>query len=143
MKHSGEILKKYVKENEIKIVSLAKKINRTKGQMYNYFNNPELDLDVIIRIGRALRHDFSKEFPELAEQSYLMVNEPQEKYGLSKNGLIDDVIATRLGDKIDVNTKQIINLQNTLEALINTIQELVKAQKASAKKTNLKNTKQK
>ncbi|MFA6086790.1 helix-turn-helix domain-containing protein [Mucilaginibacter sp.] len=44
---------------------LAKELNINRRTIYNWFQTSNLRSDVIYRIGYVIRHDFSKEFPEL------------------------------------------------------------------------------
>lgn len=63
--HQGQIVEYIVRKNGYNISSLAKELDVNRRSMYNWFNQKELKWDVIRRIGLAIRHDFSKEFPLL------------------------------------------------------------------------------
>jgi len=81
LKHRGEILEKVIREKNVKIVQLARKMGVDRGTIYRHMEDPELSLDYIISYGKALNHDFSREFPELLN----VVREPPHEYGAAKS----------------------------------------------------------
>lgn len=64
-KHQGQILEYIVRKNGYSITNLARDTNVNRRSIYNWFNQKQLKSDIIFNIGCILRHDFSKEFPEL------------------------------------------------------------------------------
>ncbi|MBD1363090.1 hypothetical protein IDJ77_04635 [Mucilaginibacter sp. ZT4R22] len=64
-KHYGQIVEYLVRKNGYSITDLATELDVNRRSIYNYFQNPFLKSDIIFKIGRVIRHDFSKEFPEL------------------------------------------------------------------------------
>lgn len=64
-KHYGEIIEKVVRRNGYSISELARLAEVNRRSIYNWFNQQKLKPEVIYKIGCALRHDFSNEFPEL------------------------------------------------------------------------------
>lgn len=48
--------------------------------MYLMFGNPQIDLDTILRIGKAIHHDFSGEIKELKTVNTSAFDDPQEPY---------------------------------------------------------------
>jgi len=64
-KHFGEIIEKVIRRNGYNISEVAKLMNVNRRSIYNWFAQPKLKAEVIFKIGCVLRHDFSKEFPEL------------------------------------------------------------------------------
>lgn len=82
MKHRGEIVNKAVLESGISKSSLAKKLGRDRKTVYNYMLNADLALDIIVEIGKIIKYDFRKDFPELfIPQPENVVNESTESYG--------------------------------------------------------------
>ena len=63
-KHYGQIVEYLVRKNGYSITDLATELNVNRRSIYNYFQNQFLKSDIIYKIGRVIRHDFSKEFPE-------------------------------------------------------------------------------
>ncbi|AMR31719.1 hypothetical protein A0256_09930 [Mucilaginibacter sp. PAMC 26640] len=63
--HKGQIVEYIVRRNGYSITDLANELKVNRRSIYNYFQNPNLKFDVIYKIGLIVRHDFSKEFPEI------------------------------------------------------------------------------
>lgn len=64
-KHYGEIIEKVIRKNGYNVSELARTAKVTRRSVYNWFNQPRLKQQIILKIGDALQHDFSAEFPEL------------------------------------------------------------------------------
>lgn len=64
-KHFGEIIEKVIRKNGYNVSELARTAKVTRRSVYNWFNQPRLKQQIIRKIGDALQHDFSAEFPEL------------------------------------------------------------------------------
>lgn len=79
--HRGAFVQNIVNQSSISIEALAKKLRKSRGTIYNYFDNAELDFLKIAQIGRAIGHDFSKNYPELIELKSNMVMEEMAEYG--------------------------------------------------------------
>lgn len=63
-KNYGQIVEYWVRKNGYSITDLATELDVNRRSIYNYFQNKYLKIDIILKIGRVIRHDFSKEFPE-------------------------------------------------------------------------------
>lgn len=63
--HYGEIIERTIRRNGYSISELARTLNVNRRTIYNWFLQRNLKSDIIYRIGCALRHDFSVEFPNL------------------------------------------------------------------------------
>jgi hypothetical protein len=61
--HQGEIIERAVRRSEISITELARRINTNRRSLYNWFQKPTLETSIIERIGKAIDHDFSSDFP--------------------------------------------------------------------------------
>ena len=76
MIHRGEILKRVVGESGMKVLHLAKAIKVDPKTIYNWYGTPNIPLDKLLELGKALKHDFSMEVPELHKhQSTLITDE--------------------------------------------------------------------
>lgn len=64
-KHYGEIIERTIRRNGYSISELARLTKVNRRSIYNWFNQPKFKPDIIFKIGCALKHDFSVEFPEL------------------------------------------------------------------------------
>lgn len=81
MIHRGRILQNIV-ENvtpKVSIASLARKIGIDRSTVYLHFRSDQLDYSTILKYGKALKHDFSVEFPEML-QYISTVDEPITEY---------------------------------------------------------------
>ncbi|AMR33472.1 hypothetical protein A0256_19625 [Mucilaginibacter sp. PAMC 26640] len=78
--HYGQIVEYTVRKNGYSITDLAADLSVNRRSVYNYFQNKYLKYDIILRIGSAIRHDFSKEFPDLftSDQFEARVNQYQK-----------------------------------------------------------------
>lgn len=61
------------------IASLARKLDYDRTTVYQHFKNDSLDYSTILKYGKALKHDFSVEFPEML-QYISTVDEPISNY---------------------------------------------------------------
>ena len=68
--HHGQTLEKIIRRDGHSISDVAKKLNVNRRSIYNWFNHPILRQEIIFKIGHALLHDFSIEFPELFKPTY-------------------------------------------------------------------------
>lgn len=64
-RHYGEIVELAIRKSGYSITELARLTNVNRRTVYNWFVQKNLSVQIIYRIGVVLRHDFSKEFPEL------------------------------------------------------------------------------
>ena len=64
-KHYGHLIERIIRRNGYSISELARLTNVNRRSIYNWFNQKNLKSEIIFRIGCALKHDFSEEFPEL------------------------------------------------------------------------------
>lgn len=79
--HRGKILKTFIENQspKVSIASLARKLGYDRSTIYLHFNNDRLDYSTILKYGKALKHDFSVEFPEML-QYISTVEEPISDY---------------------------------------------------------------
>lgn len=64
-KHHGQIVEYIVRRKGYSISDLASQTSVNRRSIYNWFNQTQLKADIIYKIGCAVKHDFSNEFPEL------------------------------------------------------------------------------
>lgn len=65
MQHKGEILQKVVAKRMPNKSELAKLLGYNRSAIYRHYADPELDDGIILKYAKALKYDFSREFPEL------------------------------------------------------------------------------
>ena len=60
---------------------VAKKAGYSRSAYYKHIENPDLDFYILMAYGKAIKHDFTDEFPEMPKY---MLEEPDEIYGRPK-----------------------------------------------------------
>lgn len=65
MAHKGEIIENAVRKTQISITRVAENTKLSRKQIYNIFANPDVSNEVMLKIGKAINHDFSVELPHL------------------------------------------------------------------------------
>lgn len=63
--HYGQIVERVIRRNGYSISELSRLTHVNRRSVYNWFNQQHLKPEIIFRIGCALKHDFSVEFPHL------------------------------------------------------------------------------
>ena len=71
-------MRQAVSESGISITKITKKAKFSRSSYYNHIEDPDLSYDVLERYGRAIKHDFSGEFPIM---SSLRLEEEEIEYG--------------------------------------------------------------
>lgn len=65
MVHRGELLEKAAEETKTPKSKLARHLNISRNQLYNWFQDAELNLDIIIKAGKYMNYDFSVLIPDI------------------------------------------------------------------------------
>ncbi|MBE9585860.1 hypothetical protein IM792_15495 [Mucilaginibacter sp. JRF] len=63
--HYGKTVEYIIRRKGVNLSDLAKIMNINRRTFYNWFNQARLKKEIIIRIGAAIKYDFSAEFPHL------------------------------------------------------------------------------
>ncbi|WGQ11152.1 helix-turn-helix transcriptional regulator [Pedobacter gandavensis] len=61
--NKGDVIERIVRK-KIGISELSRKLQVSRTAIYNWFEYGQINLDTICKIGQAIDHDFTKEFPE-------------------------------------------------------------------------------
>ena len=72
--HAGATVEKVVRNSGISIAELARRVRVDRRSLYNWFQQKDLKIDAIARIGYVLGYDFSAEFPELQSLQQILNN---------------------------------------------------------------------
>lgn len=80
--HRGRIVEHIVRQDALSIIEISRRLDISRRTLYNWFDCEALDIGVITKIGNAISHDFSHEFPDEFNESNAL------KYEKMKN--IDD-----------------------------------------------------
>jgi predicted transcriptional regulator len=78
MQHRGEIIKKAIYNSGISITVLAYKLGKSRRWVYQMFDSCNVSLDMVIKIGNLIHHDFSIEINEL--KNVIANNDLTENY---------------------------------------------------------------
>ncbi|RZK27643.1 MAG: hypothetical protein EOO57_22405 [Hymenobacter sp.] len=78
--HRGEIVKEAVLKSGVKITRLYQELGISRPTLYRRFDEPNLDFAFIEQVGALIRHDFARDFRELAAPA--AVAEPAASYQL-------------------------------------------------------------
>ena len=80
VQHRGEIIKNAIYQSGYSITKLAERLGKSRRWMYLLFENTNVSLDVILKIGEVIHYDFSQEIKELKPTSQI-VNDNLSPYG--------------------------------------------------------------
>lgn len=112
----GEIVKKEVYKSGITKVLLAKKIGISRVWLAKLLDDEELEASYVISIGKAIRFDFSKYFPELIS---FMGNAPSPSTAIYENATMDELKTQveALQKAIDLRDKHIALQEKYIKVL--------------------------
>lgn len=65
MLHKGELLANAIKKRGVPITIVAKKLGKSRRHIYNLFEEPNVPIETILKIGKIINYDFSNEIKEL------------------------------------------------------------------------------
>lgn len=60
--HIGELVKSVVKQRELKDVEFAKKVNKSRQNVYDLYQRDNVDVKFLLTISEVLNYDFFKHF---------------------------------------------------------------------------------
>ena len=65
MIHRGEIVEQAVRASGQNLSKLAKRLGKSRKWLYDSFENPNLSLEYVLEISKAIHFDFTEQIPEL------------------------------------------------------------------------------
>ncbi len=77
--HHGQLVEYTIRKNGYSLTDLANKLNVNRRTIYNWFQQPNLKISIIIAIGNVIRHDFSRDLPNLIQDKDFSFNMPITK----------------------------------------------------------------
>lgn len=83
----GQVLATAVETSGLSKEEVANKAGYTRSAYYKHVENPNLDYHILMAYGRAIKHDFTEEFPDMPKY---ILEEPEEAYGKPKS--IEDAL---------------------------------------------------
>lgn len=91
--HRGEVLKQAIAESGLTIKYIVAKAGyKTRASFYAHINNPDLPFSILEKYARALKHDFSEDFPEMHPQK---LEDPLPNYTTLKPKTIEEAVEQR------------------------------------------------
>ncbi len=78
--NAGEIVEHAVRRQNINISELSRKMNVNRRTLYNWFQQKNLNADVICGIGQVINYDFSKDFNEELTNNKKVKNKKKTLY---------------------------------------------------------------
>jgi hypothetical protein len=76
--HRGQLLEAAVKASRHKVTVVIERAGYSRSSYYKHRKEKDLDFHILTRYGRALKHDFREDLPEMPKY---MIEEPEEQYG--------------------------------------------------------------
>ncbi len=86
----GQVLATAVEASGLNKETVAAKAGYKRSSYYKHIKDPNLEYHILIAYGRALKHDFTEEFPDMPKY---VLDDPQETYG--KPITLDEAIKQR------------------------------------------------
>jgi len=77
----GQVLAAAVEASGLGKEEAARRAGYTRSAYYKHIENPNLDDHILIAYGKAIKYDFTEEFPGMPKY---MMEEPEEVYGRPK-----------------------------------------------------------
>lgn len=75
----GKILHQTAKDHPNKIIDIVKAAGYEYGTFYKHIKNPNLPYNIIAKYGKAMKKDFSVEFPEMANLISFTISDIEDK----------------------------------------------------------------
>lgn len=70
--HRGRIVEHIVRQDIVSIVEISRRLDISRRTLYNWFDCEALGIGAITKIGNAISHDFSQEFPDELNESNVL-----------------------------------------------------------------------
>jgi hypothetical protein len=91
----GQVIERVVRRDHMGISELSRKLHVSRRTIYNWFDQESLNFEIICKIGNAINHDFSKEFPdefakiddEIGQNMHVFMNEDRHLSRESSNSV--------------------------------------------------------
>jgi lambda repressor-like predicted transcriptional regulator len=103
MVHQGDVIERIIRRQGHSLTDLARLTGVNRRSIYNWFLQPRVRPENIIRIGQAIHHDFSAQFPDqFVSEDFLPVDDQAK--------IVDD--------KIDVWKEKYVDLLERYNLLL-------------------------
>jgi len=88
--HQGQLLERVIRREGYSISEVARLTKVNRRSVYNWFRQETLRPEIICKIGLALGHDFSQEFPNLYLHHRPIHTEEKSSLSIQQKDFIDD-----------------------------------------------------
>jgi hypothetical protein len=84
--HKGQILEKAIRQSGVPIANIARRMSKSRVWLYNLFQNEQVSIDIILKIGEIIHHDFKNEIlsEKEAKRVRAILEEPEEDKNTSQ-----------------------------------------------------------
>lgn len=79
MEHRGEIIEKAIRNSGMPLTSIARKIGKSRQWIYLLFQNPNVSLNIVVKIGKIIYYDFSTDIKDLTLSNINFEEHNEEK----------------------------------------------------------------
>lgn len=87
--HVGNVLEQVVRMERIGISELSRKLKVSRRTIYNWFEQENLNLQIILKVGDIIGHDFTAELPETLIRNHRHLLNAEDT-SLVKNADVDN-----------------------------------------------------
>lgn len=63
--NKGEIVELVIRRNNLSISELSRRLHVSRRSVYNWFEQKDLSIDIICKVGDVLDYDFTSDFPDM------------------------------------------------------------------------------
>ncbi|MDR3048160.1 MAG: hypothetical protein LBU51_11250 [Bacteroidales bacterium] len=70
--HIGKLIQTFVKENHINTAELARKLGKTRQNLYDLYKRDDIDVKLFLTISEVLNHDFLADLYEKKEMDCVL-----------------------------------------------------------------------
>ena len=73
--HIGKLIQTFVKENNINSAELARKIGKTRQNIYDLYKRDDIEVKLFLTISEALNHNFFEDiYPQKNDQNAINID---------------------------------------------------------------------
>lgn len=91
--HYGQAIADAIRNSGHSVKSVAEAIGMSRNRLHQLFKKPEVPLDVILAIGKAIKYDFTPEIPEFKAIVHSHIeNHPASEYQLKYHECRDKLL---------------------------------------------------
>lgn len=118
-----EIMKDKIYASGMKLSEIAKKAGISRQHIYNLMDHPNVSLEVVLKIGKAIHYDFSDDIPELKKLKKLnILEDPAGEYVTREE--LKTIVSEEVSDKLSEKDDEIRYLKEIIRLREQKIQEL-------------------